>query len=136
MSLGRLSKRKLEVDLDTPRFRRGFVWSTSSSLNTISPAALYTETAPPLPSPPQSLLNDPVLTNSLKLLGGAIKVETPFDVAKFESLLIDHPNQPFVDSVMRGLREGFWPCNEGKWKIELEKISGNYNMDDANLQVL
>jgi hypothetical protein len=119
-----------------PRFRRGFVWSSSSSCNIISPAALYTESAPPLPSPPQSLLDDPILSDTIKSLGNAIKVETPFDVDKFESFLVDHPNRPFVNSVMKGLREGFWPFDESEWKIELEEITENYKMDDTDLKAL
>ncbi|KAJ7920425.1 hypothetical protein B0H13DRAFT_2319476 [Mycena leptocephala] len=34
---------------------------------------------------------------------------TPINVDAFESLLMHHPNQPFVSSVITGLREGFWP---------------------------
>jgi len=37
---------------------------------------------------------------------------------------------------MKGLREGFWPCDESEWKVELEEISDNYKMDDADLQAL
>jgi hypothetical protein len=51
-------------------------------------------------------------------------------------MLTDHPNRPFVNSVMKGLREGFWPCDEGEWKVELEEISDNYKMDDTDLQAL
>lgn len=43
-----------------------------------------------------------------------IRVETPFDINHFEHLLTDHPNQPFVLSVMKGLQEGFWPFDEGE----------------------
>jgi hypothetical protein len=108
----------------------------SSSPNSKSPAALYTETTSPLPSPPQSLLVDPVLSSSIRSLRDAIKVETPFNVDRFKSLLVDHPNPPFIELVMKGLREGFWPCDESKWKVELEEISDNYKMDDADLQAL
>ena len=34
---------------------------------------------------------------------------TPIYVDRFEDLLKSHPNQPFVKSVCRSLREGFWP---------------------------
>lgn len=136
VSLGPSKKRNLDVELETPRFRRGFVWSSSSPSNTISPSALYTETAPPLPSPPQSLLDNLTLAKSITSLGDAIKVDTPFDVDKFELLLTDHPNRPFVDSVMKGLREGFWPCDEGEWKAELEEVTSNYPMDDADLKTV
>lgn len=37
------------------------------------------------------------------------KVTCLIDVDAFERLLTDHPNQPFVQSVLAGLREGFWP---------------------------
>jgi hypothetical protein len=58
----------------------------------VTHAALYTETAPPLPSPPDHLINDPTIQETIKQLGDHIKVETPFDVDKLESLLADHPN--------------------------------------------
>ena len=45
-----------------------------------------------------------------------ISVETPFNVDRFESMLYDHPNQPFVKSVMNSLCFGFWPFDEGNWK--------------------
>ena len=66
-------------------------------------------------------------------MGDAIRVDTPFDVNKFELPLADHPNQPFVHSVMKGLHEGFWPFDEGDWKIELEDIIPDYesNPEDA-----
>ncbi len=37
------------------------------------------------------------------------KITTPIDIGAFESALAQHPNQPFVKSVMIGLHEGFWP---------------------------
>jgi hypothetical protein len=37
---------------------------------------------------------------------------------------------------MKGLREGFWPFDEGEWKIELEEITENYKMDDIDLSML
>jgi hypothetical protein len=65
----------------------------------------------------------------LRSLGDSVKVETPFDVEKFELLLVDHLNKPFVQSVMKGLQEGFWPFNKGEWKVELEEVSPNYDSD-------
>ena len=125
-------KRKAPVTLDSPWFCRGFVWSDNSK-DYISPSALFTESASPLPSPPQHLLDDPVIQESIRSLGNAIKVDTPFDVDKFELLLTDHPNQPFVWSMMKGLHEGFWPFDEGDWKVELEEVIPDYesNPEDA-----
>jgi hypothetical protein len=40
------------------------------------------------------------------------KIVTPINVDHLESLLLDHPNRSFIDSVLVGLREGFWPWAE------------------------
>jgi hypothetical protein len=70
------------------------------------PAAIYTETAPLLPSPPEHLVNDPIIQASLNQMSEHIKVETPFDIDKLSSLLVDHPNPPLIQSVLQSLREG------------------------------
>jgi hypothetical protein len=127
-------KRKIDQVL-VPKFRCGFAWGDSSTKN-ISPSALYTETAPPLPSVPDHLINDPVIQATIKQLGDHVKVETPFDIDKLESLLIDHPNPPLVHLAMRSLREGVWPLSDGEWKLEVEEVTKNYPMDDADLDAL
>jgi hypothetical protein len=128
-------KRKAPELTDAPRFRRNFVWNPSASSN-ISPSALYTETAEPLPSPPQHLLNDPIIQAALDANKDFIKVETPFDVDKLENFLLDHPAPLFVRSVMNGLRYGFWPCDDGEWKIELEEVIGNYSTEEPDLEAI
>ncbi|KAJ6598753.1 hypothetical protein B0H10DRAFT_1959218 [Mycena sp. CBHHK59/15] len=117
-----------ESDIHMPKFRRGFLWS-SSPQNHISPAALYTETAPPLPSPPAHLLNEPVVQASLRAMKDHIKVETPFNVEY-------HLNQHFVRSVMTGLREGFWPFHDGEYKVELQVKGENFACDPADLATI
>jgi hypothetical protein len=37
------------------------------------------------------------------------KIVSPIKVDIFELYLTSHPNQPFVKSICKGLREGFWP---------------------------
>jgi hypothetical protein len=96
-------KRKADPPIDIPCYHCRFAWSDSPLGDQLSPAALHTETAPPLASPPAHLLNDPVINITLHSLSDAIKVETPFDVDELENLLVDHLNQPFVQSVMKGL---------------------------------
>ena len=125
-------KRKSEFPLQPPKFRRGFVW-TDITPNDLSPSAINTEIAPPLPTPPLHLLNDPQIQSSLHSLRDYIKVETPFNIDKFELLLTDHPNRPFVQSVMRGLREGFWPFDEGEWSEENQEYPKNYSSDPEDV---
>lgn len=129
-------KRKADQDIVVPRYHRRFAWSDRPAKQQLSPAALYTETVPPLASPPPHLLNDPIIQRSLHSLGDAVKVKTPFNVDRFESLLVDHPNQPFVRSVMKGLWEGFWPFDEGNWKLELEEVIGNYSTGEPDLEAI
>ena len=83
----------------------------------ISPSALYTETAPPLPSPPEHLVNDTIIQGTIKRLGNHIKVETPFDIDKLESLN-DHPNSPLVQSAM----ESLWEKESGHWVKENRRL--------------
>lgn len=115
------TKRKNEDSQDIPRYRRGYLWSDAPH-NSCSPSALFTETAIPLPSPPQHLINDPIIQASLRGAKSQIKVDTPFNVDRLEAMLHDHPNQPFVKSVMTGLREGFWPLDDGDWDLEVEDL--------------
>ena len=99
------------------------------------PSALDTETAPSLPLPPQHLLENPVYRAMLEALKDNIHVETPFNVDRFEKLLWDHPNQPFVQSVMRSLREGFWPFDEGEnWLLDGDDPLENYASKEADLE--
>ncbi|KAG9221044.1 hypothetical protein CCMSSC00406_0005517 [Pleurotus cornucopiae] len=126
-------KRKGEP-LDPLRYRR-FTWSSNKSNNT-SPSASYTEFAPPLPSPPEHLVKDPSIAHAIILAGDRIRVDTPFDIDKIERQLSDHPNQPFVQSVIRGLREGFWPLDEGDWKPNDPVDIENYATSEKDLEVI
>ncbi len=45
---------------------------------------------------------------------GLIEVSTPIDVDRLEELLAGHPNGPLVNTVIHGLRNGFWPCHSSE----------------------
>ena len=124
------SKRKIEEQVVGPRFRRRFLWTDTAGCR--SPAALDTETAKPFVSPPSHLLEDPAIRSSLSELRGFINTDTPFDVDKLELFLSGHPNQPFVRSIIRSLREGFWPFDDGDWDEDLENM-GNYSSEELDL---
>jgi hypothetical protein len=88
-----------------PRFAKGTCLDSKDTLS----AALATETADPLPPPPpRSKLNVSAYT-TIDNHPELFKIETPVNVDQFKAYLIDHPNQAYVDSVCRGLRDGFWP---------------------------
>jgi len=54
----------------------------------------------------------------------------------FPDVLHDHPNQPFVQSVMKGLRDGFWLFDEGEWKEEQQDITNNFAFLPEDLQAI
>jgi hypothetical protein len=72
-------------------------------------SALATETAQPLPDPPITAPEFAAARQTIMDHPDLFKIVSPIKVDIFERLLITHPNQPFVHSVCKGLREGFWP---------------------------
>ena len=132
----RLKLRATDSISEIPHFKRGFVWDRSSVSPLLSPSALATETAPPLASPPLHLINDPTIKSTLHAMHDFICVETPFNVDRFEAMLYDHPNQPFVRSVMNSLRNGFWPFDEGNWKDDCEEVIQNYSMKEGDAEAI
>ncbi|KIJ43053.1 hypothetical protein M422DRAFT_118624, partial [Sphaerobolus stellatus SS14] len=90
-----------------PRYTRGFLWSADEEPGT--PSATSTISAAPLPSPPQSELSNQIALETIRKNPHLFKIVTPINVLRFEALLQSHPNRPYVESVCRGLREGFWP---------------------------
>ena len=121
---------------EIPRYKRGFVWEKPSSSSRLSPSALATETARPLASPPSHLVHDPSIQSTLHAMRDFIRVETPFNVDRFEALLYDHPNQPFVKSVMDSLRYGFWPFDEGNWKDDRDDVVLNYSSEEVDFKAI
>ena len=37
---------------------------------------------------------------------------------------------------MKGLHEGFWPFNEGEWKVELEQVIPSYDCDPEDAEAI
>ncbi|THH05031.1 hypothetical protein EW146_g10010 [Bondarzewia mesenterica] len=95
-------------ELPSPRHRRSFIWSDSSL--SFTPSAMYSEHASPLPSPPHNELQHTAALKTISDHPHLFEIITPINVPHFENLLATHPNCPFVNSVLKGLREGFWPA--------------------------
>jgi hypothetical protein len=90
-----------------PRWARDFLWETHEISE--SPSAQATETAPPVPGPPENELHNEIGLRTIHEHSDLFKIVTPVDVDLFESLLKHHPNRPLIDSVCQGFRQGFWP---------------------------
>ncbi|KIJ24645.1 hypothetical protein M422DRAFT_194440 [Sphaerobolus stellatus SS14] len=98
---------RIEERWKKPRYTRGFLWSAEEDPGT--PSATSTLHAAALPSPPISELSNKTALATISQNPHLFKIVTPINVSRFESLLKSHPNRPYVQSVCRGLREGFWP---------------------------
>jgi hypothetical protein len=92
-----------------PRFAKGTCLDSEKAVS----AALATEIAQPLPLPPQ--LNDlnAEAYATIRSRPDLFKIVTPIKVERFERYLENHPNRKYVESVCRGLRDGFWPWANG-----------------------
>lgn len=75
----------------------------------VTPSATRSETLRPLPRPPESELNNAQAWRTIRTHPHLFRVVTPINVDRFEAALALHPNRPLVESVVTGLREGFWP---------------------------
>ena len=90
-----------------PKYLRYNLWGADQGLPIT--IAEWSESAAPLPRPPQAELENPLVKSTLATYPHLFSVDTPINVDRLETFLADHPNRPFVDSVLVGLREGFWP---------------------------
>ena len=93
-----------------PKYAQEFIWGTVQ--DDISPATRYSLSADPLPSPPQSELDNSIVRDTICNHPDLFKIMCNINISRFKRLLWDHPNQPFIQSVILGLTEGFWPWAE------------------------
>ena len=64
---------------------------------------------PPLPQVPSEELENVVVTNTILNNEHLFCIVMPINIDHLSSLLTNHPNQPFIGSVLTGLHEGFRP---------------------------
>lgn len=69
----------------------------------------WTEYTDPLPFPSLAEFQNLEALATICSHPDLFKVSTPINIDCFQSLLANHPNQPFVCLVCQGLHEGFWP---------------------------
>jgi hypothetical protein len=95
-----------------PKYFWGFIWDEMDFSG--SPTASWTKLQPPLPTVPASKLENYVVNKTIIDYPHLFKIVTPIKVDVFRKLLMTHPNQPFIESVCKGLTEGFWPWADTK----------------------
>ena len=90
-----------------PRYLRHNVFRDDEMMS--RSCAEWTEIAKPLASVPVVEFSNTFACRTIDQHPGLFMVETPINVDEFKSLLNNHPNPLFVQSVIKGLRNGFWP---------------------------
>jgi hypothetical protein len=90
-----------------PHYVRDLVWTDHEAIRTTLMS--YTESMPPLLSPPDNELENSIAHNPINSNPHLFALVTPINVTRLGSLLANHPNCPLVNSVCCGFREGFWP---------------------------
>lgn len=69
----------------------------------------WSEIAKPLPTPSVQKFTNPNASETLNNHPELFKIVMSLRVDVLEDLLISHSNSSFVESVIKSLREGFWP---------------------------
>ncbi|KAJ7058695.1 hypothetical protein C8F01DRAFT_990369, partial [Mycena amicta] len=87
---------------------RGIGWKRHEPVS-YSRTARYTEVDEPLPRPPESEYANLSAMNTIRDNPDLFAVPQVVNADRLASFLDSHPNQPFVESVICGLKEGFWP---------------------------
>ena len=101
------SRRQCEELGKRPRYLRHNVYRDDELVS--RSCAKWTEIARPLTTIPKSELNNTFANETINRQAHLFEVSTPINVDNLESLLEHHPNPLFVNSVLNGLQNGFWP---------------------------
>jgi len=88
-----------------PCFVRDYMWADVESQDLTM--ALVTETVPPVPEPPQNERLDIVKWRIINSQSHLFHITTPVNVNRLHELLMTHPNWPLIDSICKGLKNGF-----------------------------
>ena len=96
-----------------PKYCRHLLWDGNKvGHDSLSPCVHNTFFADPVPQPSDIKWSNVTARSTLRSRPYLFKVVTPINVDRFETLLVDHPNQVFVQSVCYALHNGFWPWAE------------------------
>ena len=94
-----------------PKYARDLLWEEDWYPSVRASAELSEDPSvtSPMPLPPARDSFHPDFLRTLDQNPDLFAVVTPIQVDRLEFLLAEHPNHPFVASVLRSLREGAWP---------------------------
>jgi hypothetical protein len=111
------------------------VWAQNESQGFTT--ASVTETIPPVPEPPWNELMNVQKRETIERKPHLFRITTPVHINRLRNLLVTHPNRPLVESIIKGLKSGFWPWAETHGSDEpsivdnarLQKITDPVHLD-------
>jgi hypothetical protein len=90
-----------------PRYLRHNLWTPDADPKVT--AADWSVTAKALPRPSVEELHSEPALKTVAERADLFKIVSPIKVSVLERLTAAHPNRPFVESVIEGIKFGFWP---------------------------
>ncbi|GAA5930465.1 hypothetical protein JCM10213_001099 [Rhodosporidiobolus nylandii] len=122
-----------------PRLQRSYLWPLPAAAPPTTPSLDASLTAPPLPRPPQSVLNDPRLRDIIRRRPYLVSTFSPLDHRALERALRGHPNRRWVASLVESVRDGFWPAHDGSEPTVPDPAKGDHlfprRREDQDVQV-
>ncbi len=100
-----------DKDVDNGKLTPRYLCQLVFSLRTFdkSHIAAYIKIDPSVPDVPEAEHNNLQLAATIAEHPSLFKINTPIKVNILRAKLRNHPNQPFVESILRALQVGFWP---------------------------
>jgi hypothetical protein len=90
-----------------PRYLRYNLWTPEADPRVT--AADWTISANTLPRPSSDEWQNASALRMVAQRPDLFQIISPIDVSALERLTVTHPNRPFVESVIEGIKDGFWP---------------------------
>ncbi len=111
-----------------PRYLCGFVWGEEELSTPSATSMLFKK---PLPSIPEDDLKHEWVTNTIHEYPYLFKVVTLIRNDSLRLVLQTHPNCPFVDSILLGFQDGFWPAARSDMLISQQHGHDNCRQDES-----
>ncbi|KAF5383939.1 hypothetical protein D9757_007395 [Collybiopsis confluens] len=92
-----------------PRYARDLIWADDDGGLKRITLAKSSEFMLPLPRPPENEVLNDLAIKTIKENPHLFRITSPIHVHELKDLLVSHPNQRFVKSVLTGIKYGFWP---------------------------
>src|SRR5260221_13404045 len=107
-------------------------WFIIIILPTLStPSATSTLFKKPLPSVPEDDLKHECVTNTICEYPYLFKVVSLIHNDSLRLVLQTHPNHPFIDSILSGFWDGFWPAARSDMLISQQHGHDNRRQDES-----